>query len=351
MVLTFLRTMSQTSPTLLRETESELESWRSTGNRDVLPIQTEKRIRTLLEQAMGDMGPLRKTLQDLEQQVKREEIRIQTLRTAISPMKRVPSEIIAEIFIQCGENVLLPRTSNSYPWVLGHVCRRWRQILWRSSLIWRSIHIRPLPRIMFDRIISFQESLEYTISQTDALLSLSADEDTGLWIRVIVIAHHHRFRHLELCGIDTDDFFSFVRHSPASFSNLETLFVILYPRPAHLAPFPFQIARNLRKLCCRSTISLQPSFRIQLLSLPPWTQLTDISMHDIYLLSSTVHATLQRCPGLVSCAVLLTADAIIQNNNLVALPSLKTLKVRTTDIVDWDSFLHKFAFPALTDLH
>lgn len=200
-------------------------------------------------------------------------------------------------------------------------------------------------------IQDFRESLEYIISQTDTLLLLSADENAGGYIKDILILHHHRFHHLELHGINIDQFYSFIHRSPALFSNLETLFVSLQPEPAtRWAPFRFQIAPNLRKLCCRY-ISRPPS-RIQLSSLPPFTQLAEISIRDIRLSSSAVHATLQHCPGLqvVSCLVLLTADKIIPNNGWVTLPSLKTLKVGTRDIIDWDSFLHQFVFPALTHL-
>lgn len=81
---------------LPRETESEIESWRSNH---ALSDQTERRICALIDQATADMDLLlcevsepRKSLVDLEQRVEKDTARIKDLRAVIagSRFKRLP---------------------------------------------------------------------------------------------------------------------------------------------------------------------------------------------------------------------------------------------------------------------
>jgi hypothetical protein len=61
---------------------------------------------------------------------------IETHQGFISPVRRIPSEVISEIFIHC-----LPLTSSFYrpedaPLVLGRVCRAWRSIAFSTPKLW-----------------------------------------------------------------------------------------------------------------------------------------------------------------------------------------------------------------------
>ncbi|KAJ7474203.1 hypothetical protein FB451DRAFT_1558398 [Mycena latifolia] len=70
-----------------------------------------------------------------------------TLKGVLSPMRRIPSEILAEIFLHCRNNSLEAPTysvadSRQAPIVLGHVSSRWRQVAHNSPRLWDQFHIQ-----------------------------------------------------------------------------------------------------------------------------------------------------------------------------------------------------------------
>ena len=77
---------------------------------------------------------------------------MEKLRTALTPCKDLPAEILAEIFIQCldwryslGRSLIISAEKWQYqnplpaPWILGHVCSKWRQIALGEKRLWNSI--------------------------------------------------------------------------------------------------------------------------------------------------------------------------------------------------------------------
>ncbi|KAJ7437447.1 hypothetical protein B0H11DRAFT_2294311 [Mycena galericulata] len=62
--------------------------------------------------------------------------------TVISPVRRVPPELISEIFslMPCTRR-RADRTVNCPPWRLGHICRSWRHTALSNPFLWRSIEI------------------------------------------------------------------------------------------------------------------------------------------------------------------------------------------------------------------
>ncbi|KAF7371184.1 hypothetical protein MSAN_00753900 [Mycena sanguinolenta] len=61
----------------------------------------------------------------------------------LSPLRRMPPEILAEIFSLTRPNVVIPsrRRSGYSPWFLTHVSRRWREIAVSTSSLWSLVVI------------------------------------------------------------------------------------------------------------------------------------------------------------------------------------------------------------------
>ncbi|KAJ7474197.1 hypothetical protein FB451DRAFT_1035199, partial [Mycena latifolia] len=64
-----------------------------------------------------------------------------TLKGVLSPIRRIPSEILAEIFLMCRDDALsaLPYSvadPRQAPMLLGHVSSRWRQVSHSSPRLW-----------------------------------------------------------------------------------------------------------------------------------------------------------------------------------------------------------------------
>ena len=72
---------------------------------------------------------------------------IQNHRTVLSPVRRVPTEIWEEIFTYCGEQtdgLCTPVDPchikiDEFPWVLGRVCSRWREIMMDTPAFWTNV--------------------------------------------------------------------------------------------------------------------------------------------------------------------------------------------------------------------
>ncbi|KAJ7768692.1 hypothetical protein DFH07DRAFT_736322 [Mycena maculata] len=67
---------------------------------------------------------------------------VRTHSTIISPLRRVPSELICEIFslTQCTQRIGR-ETVNCPPWHLAHICRSWRYWTLSDPFLWCSIEI------------------------------------------------------------------------------------------------------------------------------------------------------------------------------------------------------------------
>ncbi|KAJ7443323.1 hypothetical protein B0H11DRAFT_2345157 [Mycena galericulata] len=74
--------------------------------------------------------------------------RIQFCRSILSPMRRIPPEILSHIFeftlptIQEARAVDWDTALESSPWVLGQISRRWRAVALASPTLWTTIMIR-----------------------------------------------------------------------------------------------------------------------------------------------------------------------------------------------------------------
>ena len=71
-------------------------------------------------------------------------------RALLTPIRRVPPEILSDIFLACLPPVRLiqqpqPESSvfdvKSPPWVFGHVCGQWRAVALSSPRLWSSVSV------------------------------------------------------------------------------------------------------------------------------------------------------------------------------------------------------------------
>ncbi|KAF8195629.1 hypothetical protein K438DRAFT_1826258, partial [Mycena galopus ATCC 62051] len=69
-------------------------------------------------------------------------------RALISPIRRIPQDVLIEIFLSC-----LPSEHNAIidpaeaPLVLGRICRYWKSIAYSTPMLWSSLHIPSLDHL------------------------------------------------------------------------------------------------------------------------------------------------------------------------------------------------------------
>ncbi|KAJ7367325.1 hypothetical protein DFH08DRAFT_660258, partial [Mycena albidolilacea] len=62
-------------------------------------------------------------------------------RALISPLRRIPQDVLLDIFSSClpsGHNALIDAAEA--PLLLGRVCRHWRDVTYSTPMLWSSIH-------------------------------------------------------------------------------------------------------------------------------------------------------------------------------------------------------------------
>jgi hypothetical protein len=341
-----------------RETHDELESWKTN---DILPEITQNKIRRLLEKAVEDMHDLDREISETQQrpwklqkhlgvlqhQKTKDTARICILCGAISSLKKIPPEILNEIFIHLSPmTVLLPPMKNSFPWILMHVCAHWKNIVWTSPRIWSNIQIALLNHLSKSHDSTCAAFL-HILSTTRFLLSFHAIIDmVTAPVLDLVLSHSRRFRKLAL-GLSQDALESLPRHS---WENLEYLEIRCYGiyTPSHNTSSSLQTAPNLRQ------VSFTTLFRG--IVAPPllfsWEKLTEISITNIDIPPTTIHTSLQHCPALLKCILSIGTDTIPDSlpNTTFTLPKVKLLDLSFHYAIDWGAFFQPFLTPSLKDL-
>ncbi|KDQ27363.1 hypothetical protein PLEOSDRAFT_1026266, partial [Pleurotus ostreatus PC15] len=63
--------------------------------------------------------------------------------TILAPIRRIPPEILAEIFVATIDDTTLcdPLDYDEMPWLLGRVCHSWRMVTESTPKLWSRIRV------------------------------------------------------------------------------------------------------------------------------------------------------------------------------------------------------------------
>ncbi|KAL0950033.1 hypothetical protein HGRIS_010041 [Hohenbuehelia grisea] len=118
-------------------------------------------IRTHIERPIGECDDLQKQIDDAQSKLdaliaQRDEVQsyVQSHKALTSLGRRLPGDVLAEIFLQC-----LPTEHNPAchvdepPLLFGRVCRSWREVSMSTPRLWAAIHI-VVPRVTSPKVYS-----------------------------------------------------------------------------------------------------------------------------------------------------------------------------------------------------
>lgn len=76
--------------------------------------------------------------------VRRQEqcLQINLYRSAVTALRKLPNEILAEIFTHCVDEVSIQLDPCQLIWTLANVCSRWRQIVFDTPSLWKCPDLR-----------------------------------------------------------------------------------------------------------------------------------------------------------------------------------------------------------------
>ncbi|KAJ7062351.1 hypothetical protein C8F01DRAFT_128353 [Mycena amicta] len=95
-----------------------------------------------LRQLDNKIGELRKAMEELVVERNRVAEYVDAHKTLISPMRRIPIDVLQEIFVAClatERNCIM--SASEAPILLGRICSSWRAISMSTPRLWASLHI------------------------------------------------------------------------------------------------------------------------------------------------------------------------------------------------------------------
>ena len=229
---------------------------------------------------------------------------MEKLHIALAPHKHLPPEILAEVFLHCSLDgklgVLIPSSHPlPAPWVLGHVCSRWRRIALGEKRLWNSIYYEGnLRRHVFLLEEAFKHSGQSTLQ-----LEASDSPSYPSFLREVVLPQSHRITSLLLDFSAAVTLVDFLFLPSGLFSELEcvklhvTSVQILGYHSVPQAPATvFQRASRLRRI----TVPVLDEYSPLDLALP-WDQLTYLALTPGFMKPSDSFKVLSLCPNLCEC--------------------------------------------------
>ncbi|KAF7363966.1 hypothetical protein MSAN_01055100 [Mycena sanguinolenta] len=259
----------------------------------------------------------------------------------ISPMRRIPQDVLLEIFFSC-----LPTEHNALvdpaeaPLVLGRICRHWREVAYSVPMLWSSIHIPSLDYSTASQNIlsSFERTVKawlersapcpLSISFFDKIHPRDILKENPLEIQLPAVSR--RLRHLALAG-----------HSKfiPPLLRLGAADLPLLRRLRIRTTIDITDFTNVFQIPTLEDVALAIFTPVNPLSLGlPWSQLTRLCLNCFPVWTENgsaggldvrgVSDVLRMCPNLVHCEIRVTRESdegLPPDTPPISLPHLDTL--------------------------
>jgi hypothetical protein len=256
-------------------------------------------------------------------------------RALLSPVRRIPSELISMIFLWCLRNEVHREYAVNAPWVLGWVCREWRDIALSTQKLWSE------PKLCLFKQpskadIALATNWLIRAGRCPLSITISGDCKTAHPVLTMVLNHSELWESLDLHLP-----FPIIRQFAAAKNRLlrlQKLSLRFKTGNQHMVMLDtFQVASQLRHVC------LGDGAVFSFIKIP-WRQLT--SIHTTWQDFDSAIGTLQQCPNLVECNMGVLWSQAPARHSPVRLARLQTLHIRGPA-----EFFDYLALPALHALH
>ncbi|KAF9461051.1 hypothetical protein BDZ94DRAFT_1264740 [Collybia nuda] len=236
--------------------------------------------------------------------------RIERLRIAIAPHKKVPAEIWSEIFTYCVDRPLLylPPLRTQPIWTVMAVCSRWRQIVLAEPRIWNNLRAddkkdAKYMNELLNEIFSNRGGNGMIRYWAPWITNISTWDD----LTRLLSTYPSRVRHL---GLEFRNFFPpTTPTTPINLEHLESIYFSYiwqdsYDKDAMPATdfFTSEALQNVAISIKKTTSPAPWPSRISL----PWAQLTDLSVGIVSV--SMVRPVLMQCTQLVKLSIHLRGE-------------------------------------------
>ncbi|KAK6977586.1 hypothetical protein R3P38DRAFT_3123704 [Favolaschia claudopus] len=305
-------------------------------------------------------------IQDLCAQRVRVKAYLDSYKALISHPRRLPQDILEEIFLAC-----LPTAHDAVmslaepPLLLGRICSRWRAIAFALPRLWSSLHIHvDYVKWNEERIAAIDEWLKRT-SSSPLSISVRGNNDLGfsddLAVVNILTGHSSHWSTLRLYKLTNEAFLSLAAESAPALSDIE---IHLQDHFDEDTERPFLASRFLLGQK-QGRISVATADLPSFVPTTPftWAHITDLSLERADSFSyygdgtcdmATAYRLFEGCPRLTALKLHIPArlaEPLIDSPLTVS--SLESLNIEThaaTSLLLTIFFKH-FIMPQLTKFH
>lgn len=262
------------------------------------------------------------------------------------PVLTLPNEIVSECFVHLLPAYPLrpPTRGLRSPTILGHICRKWRNIAFSTPVLWRALAVA-MDQPNLGRQLHLLETWLTRSGSCPLSISLEDDGDDGevglmdinKFLQTVFV-HRARLEYLELSVPLGDSNIHLIQQQMPLLCSLGISlqrFDVEQETPA------FNAAPALH------TLTVHDTLRAATATLP-WSQLTRLTCKLGHTLSVRL---LAQTPALVHCS--LAIDAVVHGLAEIVLPCLESLTATMPSFagsVDADGLLGNFTLPALRRL-
>jgi hypothetical protein len=333
------------------------------GNSGYPPPPLDGHIKYLLGSAQNSICELDEAIERLTTSLKEERksrlIYIDHLRSSIAPHRRLPAEILAQIFCWCNGSsfleIALPHNRRGkFPWNLTHVCSFWRRVALGEPTVWNKLEIsyHPLPPKQRQK---FNDMIECILLRSDPIeIRLDIDAFWDDFPTSLILKHAHRIRVLFL-QLPVKPLWRLLSTPTVPFPILEILVItcndggkntpltidsqaLLFAETPALTSFQFETgSREPPSICFPVDISL------------PCFQFTCLDFQHLKIGIEHAYFIFTMCSMLISCNVQIKPeDNLPDPPESIILPCLQDFLL-TCDYCDASSsrFFQPLMFPAL----
>ncbi|RDB21592.1 hypothetical protein Hypma_011267 [Hypsizygus marmoreus] len=329
-----------------------LEAHAGTTN-ELLSASNRSLVRSLLHAALQDLEHLERQVSQIDstdtlllKRANDTSTRISRLRIAIAPHQTLPTEVLAEVFVNCIQDlsVEIPVPASQHiPWRLGHICARWRTIALSEPRLWNAILFAYHPR----KHTSIPPALQAALNQSgqgplrfEIWCTLKTISDPDI-IPDLIARYAHRCTDI-VFTLPEHQMKAFLENPSMSFDSLETAMLKIPVGRRHTITHPFlQGARVFESASRFRNLTLHGAWSPKDVALTPedvnfpWRQLTHIQLCTDSVILSTAHALFIMCPNLqdfcLESHIRGDGEMITNSPSDIVLPHLRRMHLASRD--------------------
>ncbi|KAJ7166340.1 hypothetical protein C8R43DRAFT_1232390 [Mycena crocata] len=305
----------------------------------------EQHAKSLIQASEANIARIDSQIRDLMRLRDRERGLITALKLVIAPIRKLPAEILVEIFLHYLDIWWYSRNDLKRVLTLSHVCAHWRQIACTTPQLWTGALPINFKKAFSDTYLSMAKTFLERSAPFPIPMTLDVESRGVAPLINSLFSSAPRWRSLQL-----HDYFSarFRQMAPNTLANLESIDVKIYGPAGYAAPVTaFLTAPLLRR------VNLQAAQSTSHLPMP-WAQLTHVTLSETSpQLSLDI---LLQCTSICSATFTdMNAWSVEPDAALpVALPQLESLEVRfrweSLEVGHITPFFARLELPGLSNL-